>query len=547
MLKHLVVTLAATLVATHANAFFLDGDGHYSLRGATETKPGFRSDSGSYQAIDQSFRLLGEVRLNDRASMFLEFRLFQNPRGSYLGDPVQPEECNEAKSTPGCKGAHQNSGEPGYQPYDPFVTEAFGRYAFDFCILEAGRRSRHWGLGIFMNSGKNPFDTSSTVYDGIGCNVNVQKSQTLGFSFGYDKLSETGTYIDPEFAASQQRKFGPNDPDDDIDQYYFSIIFDDRKSNAGSNFTKEIGVYFANVIAAKISDKDGVIKGGANTDLKLLDLYTGFYAGPVAIRNELFFRMGKSADPAWQIYGGAEDAESLPATNKLEAIGLAGDIEYTVARSGATVGPAEYNQGNASRHVALLQYAYAPGDADGYYDDLPSNSTVPEDQKASFNKTRRRPGGGNGSAKALAFSANYKPSLLLFRGHEELDYQRVDGVFNNSRVMNASVLGAGYRYESVEAGNFEAKIVTAVLNEGIPADMKQFYLDFAADYTERPIGYFGKNLGFELDLRYLYRIGKELELGVDIAAALPGDAWKVKENESPATNVLLQSTLGFKF
>ena len=38
-------------------------------------------------------------------------------------------------------------------------------------------------------------------------------------------------------------------------------------------------------------------------------------------------------------------------------------------RSGAALGPEEYNRGDASRHVIFMNYAYAPGDEDGYYDE----------------------------------------------------------------------------------------------------------------------------------------------------------------------------------
>ena len=53
-------------------AFFLTGSGHYSVRGEMRSAPGMAGDRGTHQAIEQSFRLLGEARFNERSSFFLE-------------------------------------------------------------------------------------------------------------------------------------------------------------------------------------------------------------------------------------------------------------------------------------------------------------------------------------------------------------------------------------------------------------------------------------------------------------------------------------------
>jgi len=298
---NLYLALFFVLFGQPGFAFFLDGNGHYSLRGETRPWPAFSKDSGIYQAIQQSFRLEGEVRFNDRSSMLLELRIFDDPRLAYLGDTAQPGECSPRLNPDGstrskCEGLTQSSGEPRYKAYLPKITTAYIKYAFDMCIVEAGRRPRDWGIGIFMDSGSAPFDTDASVYDGFGCKINIQKTQTLGFSFGYDKLAETGAYIDnpynnpyasatdrqryDEKNATNPRTFGPTDSDDDLDQFYFTIEYDDRKANAGAPFTKQIGVYFANITAAAIKDtghptiKDTGHRGGSNTDLKFLDLYS---------------------------------------------------------------------------------------------------------------------------------------------------------------------------------------------------------------------------------------------------------------------------------
>lgn len=534
------------LSSSQAFGFFVDGEGNYGLKGETQIAPGFQKQSGTYQAIEQTFRLKGEARFNDQSSMFLEFRLFDNPRESYLGDTAEPRECDASRTgdrpetedpNHPCQGEHQNTGEPGYRPYTPKVTKAYMRYAFDYCIVEAGRRGRDWGLGIFMDSGNRPFSTDASVYDGISCDINIQKTNTLGFTLGYDKLAETGAPIDGAGQpGTSSRRYGANDTADDIDQFFFSISYDDRKANAGSPFTKQIGVYFAQISsrAYKTDDEADKETGGSETDLKFLDLYTGFFIGDLAFRNEILFRMGKSKDPNWIDLGGQVYSDGEAATNKLDSIGFAGGIDWTVSHAGAPLGPTEYNEGTLSRHVLFLNYAYAPGDGDGYYNDPKLDSDLDVAKRDS-------------KVKAMAFHRNFKPALLLFNGRPEADNLIVDGAFNPGRMENATLAATGYRYESTQSGSFEVKFVTAQMNESPTGAVKDHYDNQAVDDGSRPAGFYGKSLGFELDLSYVYKVGREADLGLAAAAALPGDAWKTNEDSKPTNNFLLQSSATFHF
>ena len=574
-LRHLalctVATLTQFLASTSAQAIFLDGNGHYSLRGETQTNHGYRNDTGTYQAIEQNFSLDGEVRLNDRSSFFLQFKLFDNDN-AFLGDTPKPKECVTRRvpgSTTGetesdCTGRFQNTGDPGYQDYSPRVTEAYARYAFDYCLLEAGRRSREWGLGMFMSAGKGAFDRDATRYDGVDCHINIQKSQTLGFRFGFDKLTETGSYVDnpydsPRSDSTREQdfnkrgdKFGATRGSDDIDQIFFAIEFDDRKTNQGAALLKNIGIYFANV-----SSSSG---NPSKTDLKYLDLYTGFYLTNFTFRNELLFRLGKSADPNWKYLGGKQVSGEEPATNKLQAIGLAGSLEYTFSRAGAVVGPAEYRQGNFTRHLAFLEYAYAPGSKNGYYGEKDGisaqlNEDIGDNQRDT-------------NASALALHRNFRPALILFNGKPgQSQDSRIDGVYDPGRVMNATVFGTGYRYESLENGNVEVKFVTGSLNQVADGKIKDYYdrcykirtsmsaedqaycdTNFeGAPSTGRPIGFFGKSLGYELDIAYSRSLGKEVDLGVSTGVILPGEAFKARESGTPPMGFLIQTFGAFKF
>jgi hypothetical protein len=531
--------------ASNAHGFFLDGDGHYGLMGETRVNPDFQKDHGTYQATRVSFDLNGEARANDRASFNLRLGLTDNPAGLYLGDTARPKTCEPRRSaTPGgasdtsCDGRSQSTSDSGYQSFTPVIREAYGKYAFNYCILTAGRRSREIGNGAFLHAGKNPFDTDASTFDGVTCDVNMQKHQDLGFSFGIDKLQETGTWIDNPYdrpvsdsAAesdfnNRSRSFGANDGSDDMDQIFFGINYDDLKTKGPNSFAKQVGIYFANILS-----------NDAKTDVKFFDLYTGFYMGKFSLRNELIFRLGKTADPSIVAMGGQRNADGAVATNNVNSIGLAGTLEYTVTKSGAALGPEEFNEGNLRRHVVFSDYAYAPGDADGYYVDRASETTANNDL---YGETQR-----NGRAKAMAFHRNYHPALLFFNGKPTSSKYAIGGVYDPSRVMNTALYSLGYRYENMESGNFEAKIISGRILETPPSSVISYYNNNAG--TERPFAFYGADLGYELDLTYAYHYQKEVDLGLGLATALPGKAWKVSSVRSPVMGFGLLGSFAIKF
>ena len=539
--KFLVLSVVTSSLPSHSFALSLDGEGHYSLRGETRTNPGASGKRGIHQAIDQSFRLLGEARVNDKSSFFLEFSLFDDPQNAYLGDKAKLKAGCTTGSEEGCDGQHQSVVEPRYQPYQPIITKAYGRYAFDFCLLEAGRRGRQWGMGVFLDSGEDPFAIDASIYDGISCDINLQKSQTLGISFGYDKISETGTYVRRSLQADKDFGFGPANKSDDVNQFFLTIMYDDRKSNAGSSLTKQIGFYGARLNSASLDD------GGNNTELTFVDLYTGFFFSNLAIKNEIVLTLGKTADPNLTSLGGAYyDDNGEPATNKMNTIGFAGEVAWTLASSGSYIGPEIYRQGNATRHQLVLTYAFAPGDTDGYYNDdrdLEADVAAADAKYQALNIGKRSK---NKAAEALAFHKNYKPNLLMFSGRSQISDLAVDGIFDPTRVMNAQVYSLGYRYEDLSMGNFEAKASIGILNNSLTdTDVKSYY---EANLAEtRPIGFYGADLGYELDIMYWTNFGKDVDIGVAGAALLPGKAWQIEDDSEPENSYLIQSFISFNF
>lgn len=530
--------------ATQSQAFFLDGGGHVGLLGETRVAPDFQPDNGMYQATRLSVDLRGEVRANDRASFNLRLGLTDDPMGLYLGDSAKPKTCEPRRSPvtgqpadSHCNDRNQSVVDTGYQSFSPVIREAFGKYAFNYCILTAGRRSRDVGLGVLLDSGDKPFDQDASIFDGVTCDVNMQKHQDLGFSFGVDKLQETGQWLNnpydnpisnPKEEAdfnSRSRAFGPNDSSDDMDQLFFGINYDDLKSKVPGSFSKQVGIYFSNILSQD-----------SKTDVKFFDLFTGFYFGKFALKNEVVFRLGKSADPALVAMGGQRSVDGTIAVNNTNSIGLAGTLEYTVVKSGAALGPEEFNEGSLRRHVVFSDYAYAPGDADGYYTDVGKATADLE----TYGEARR-----DRKAKAMAFHRNYHPAMLFFNSRGNSNKYYTGGVFDPTRVMNTAIYSLGYRYENMETGNIEVKMIGGRLVEVVPDDLVKYYNASAVD--ERPMGFYGADLGYELDFTYSYHYQKEVDLGVGVAAAMPGKAWQSSKTQTPRTGFGLQGNFAIKF
>ncbi|NRA64291.1 MAG: hypothetical protein HRU19_07375 [Pseudobacteriovorax sp.] len=518
MLKILALPLSIICASMTAQAVFIDGSGSYGLLGETRTKPGFSGDTGNYQAIEQYFRFESELRVSDDASFFLEFDLFGDRRESYFGDSSRGTSCTQEQIDSGDCIESQSSLEPRYQPYQPSVTAAYAKFSTEYCLLTVGRRPRDWGLGMYLDSGKDVFDTDASFYDGITCDINIQKSQTLGFSVGYDKITETGAspFANP---SSDTDTFGATNRSDDLDQLFFTLEYNTHKINAGKGFSQQIGIYFANIF------------GGENTktDIKIADLYVNFLVSDLLIQNEFLFRLGESSDPNLKLLGGARGTnDDNEIRNNVQSIAVAGNIEYFLSKVGNNTGPLGEESTGSKSHSLFFEYAYAPGDADGYF----------AEQASSGLENLRDTDVG-----AVAFHQNFKPGLILFNGKRSTDALRVDGAFDPFRVMNATVLSLGYRYKSFDYGDLEIKVLTASLNEAIP-DEAITAIDSSGTSA---VGYGGTDLGTELDVTYERSLGKGFRLGIAAGIASPGDAWKTNADADTELNYLLQSQLSFSF
>lgn len=551
-LDKLLLTMAVTALTPKAFGIYLDGKGHYAVRGEARQHPDFNTDS-SFQAIDQFFRMEAELRSSDRASFFLEFGLFEDPKKAFMGDSTGLEKCSPLEETANgtqhpsnvgndsgadCAGRHQNSTEPRYQTYLPRIRKAYAQYAADSCLFTVGRRGRDWGMGLILDSGEGIFDESASVYDGVTCDINIQKLDRLGFSVGYDKIVESGTSVD--FKVDDFDRYGATNQGDDLDQFFLTIEYDTTGGKT-TDLQQKIGIYFANIMGQK----------PLKTDLKIADLYLNFLTPSFEIEQEFVFRLGKTTDPSFTRLGGRASKEGEIYRNSADAIGLAGRFAWIFSESGSLLSPKEYGQGNLTRHLLEFDYAYAPGDKDGYtpqYDELDNPLRT------------------NTKAEAMAFHKNFKPTKLLLQNRTG-DRYRVDGIFEPERVMNTTVFGLSYKYESVQNGNFTMKLATGLLNQGITQSAKDAYLSYQAGraanealdpsdpnylgpddpYADAPIGYKGKSLGWELALSYDMVYDKGFKLGGALAMGLPGDAFHVESQGKPESQYLVQAYTAFTF
>lgn len=533
-----LVSIILYFIPQQNNAFFLDGNGFYSISGQTQTNPGGATNLGTYQAILQNFNLMTEIKATDQFSIFLNLKLFDNPRTSFLGDIPKSQECvtntsNNEGTNQNCENHYQSTQYPGYEPLTPKITQAYVRYALDYCILEIGRRARHWGNGIFLNKGDQPFDKSASIFDGINCHMNLQKIQTISINIGYDKLAETSTTIEVGLPQSTINiTDGSTKKSSDINQFFASIEYDDTKASPQSSFNRKVGIYISNIIASPITQDGTTIK----TDVKFLDIYLALFFSRFTFSNELLLRLGKSADPTWKKYGGLSVQNGESYRNDLSSIGFAGYLEFTLTQTGIFLGPKEYNEGTYKAHILSLDYAYALGDSDGYYEEY---NEIQKNIYKTYEPQR------DTKAQALALHQNYKPALIMFNAHPILDHLNTDGIFDPIRVMNTTLFGLGYRYEDLNIGNFEIKLIHAFLNNTIPSTLKE-QIEQEQQLTTKPIGYYGNSLGYEIDFKYKKNFGKNLSLGVASGALLPGKAWQTS-TKTPDLSVLVELNTVFKF
>ncbi|MDE3270386.1 MAG: hypothetical protein OYH77_08935 [Pseudomonadota bacterium] len=525
------LTLMVILGSSPVLAVFIDGTGHYSVLGDLRSSPLHSGSSDRYQAYRQSLRFMGEARLNDNISLFTEFQLFaDDSQLGFWGDRPKPSRClQQGKISDDCQDEHQNPTFPAYEHLIPEITQAYVRYSFPYCLLEAGRRGRNWGIGMFLDAGESPFSSQRSVFDGITCHINADRNQLLSFSIGYDKLAETGAplYSPSHFVGANNdddasntattADFGAYNHDDDLHQIFLAIEYDSRDLSS-SDLKRFTGIYFSTILSPS-----------GNIDVKFFDLYVELEYRNFATRNECLFRLGKSSDPSWYLLGGKPNTDSALTANELNSTAFAGNMSYMFYRTGSAVDKSQSRTRALQKHSLFVEYLFAPGDADGYYSDYD-----PETDTAIAASKR------NTSVSAYSFHRNFKPALLFFNSPYDADHS-IAGVFSPDSLMNVYLVALGYRYDNLIWGNAELKFITGWQHKTIPSDVKAHY----EDRDDKPVGYYGRELGYEVDLRYSYEFSDALRLSLGGAIAIPGNFWRTADAMDRELNFLLQSNIAF--
>lgn len=467
-------------------AYFLTGSGHYGLRPEFRSNPQMRSGS-SYFALNQSFRLLGEARVNEKSSFFAELRLFDNKRETRMGDSLESG----------------NVFYPDYNSFQSQFSKFYINYVADYFVFEAGRRTRSWGQGLLYDDGSKPFSSHSSVYDGITFYLNPQQNQSLGFMAGYDLLSDkTALSQEVDEDALDEKKASY------LHQFFGGIFYDTIKLKETSGVSSNTGLYFAHMFDTGEKDE------GVQASLNFFDAYFNFLFRDISLewKNELLGVWGKvAARKAKELGGGKDFGEA----DSLGSVSFATSFSWYFFESGFYSGPKEFNQGDYKRHVLFLDMVFVPGSSEG----------AKEESDRASNK-----------AQAFKINENFKKTLILFNGKPELDNDtnvKVDGVFDPYRMMNVQLYSFGYRYEDLKIGNFEGKLSYARLNRTHDVDGK-------LGYSKN-----GNSLGFEVDFSYSIAFGKNVELGADLGILIPGDAWKCSSIKDPTNSVLAQGSVVF--
>ena len=198
-----------------------------------------------------------------------------------------------------------------------------------------------------------------------------------------------------------------------------------------------------------------------------------------------------------------------------------------LSQSGSNAGPKEYGRGDFKESAVFLDLAHAPGETQGYYDE-----TMPVSSDLGIKRRESKTG-------ALPFNRNYQPSLLLFGDWQASSSRAVDGVYDGSRLLNTSLIAAGYRYQASNFGKLELSLVTARLDKGMPVDVKAYY----ANTEEKRIGYFGNDLGFEADCHYSMFLDHSTALKLSVGLLKPGKAFQTKEGAALQVEHMVEAGL----
>ena len=171
LIRNALFFVSCLFFASEGFSFFLTGSGSYGVRSQFLLNPRIKPSANDF-LFDQSFRMLAELKANDRSSFFAELRLFESDREARLGGLEDAE------------GSKKSLFYPVYKNFKPKVSKLYMSYVTDYAVFELGRRPRSWGMGLLYDAGEKPFDPSYSVFDGATAYLNPSQSESLGFMAG---------------------------------------------------------------------------------------------------------------------------------------------------------------------------------------------------------------------------------------------------------------------------------------------------------------------------------------------------------------------------
>ena len=518
-------------------ALSFDGTGHYAARGEATFSPGGDGEADTREGILQSLDL-NIIGRSGRAQVGFGINVFPNPHEAWLGGVARPRFCENSVHGEGeCENSHQNTRYPGYFPLFPEIVEAYGQYDFEIVRVRVGRRRVDWGSRLFLSSGKRPFEVDASTFDGVEVEITPEwnQFQPLKVSIEFNKLVAIPTYV-REPNEDGKTPFG-------INQYAVKVLYDDLGPGGFENqdlysspFQKQVG------IAVSLNKSD--YKRGSSTSLTFLDLYSGLFYKGFRFRGEAALWMGESADPNSTLLGGAVwDEAGDPAVNKQNSFAFGIDVGYTIDRTGEYKGPKSFHRrdGSVVSHDIDFHYAYAPGDSDGYYSNRDDLEPKEQDEEYKALTIRNRKVG----ASASAFHENYSPLEILFNTPLDLKTYAVDGIFFPTRFMNAQLVKLTYSFFSSQIGLIQGTVGYARLNESMPSSIKSFYNSL--EENKRPVGYYSKNLGVEVNAGYELYFSPKVCLSAGAGLLVPGNALKVDSSKDPSLVYKVRAGLNFLF
>ncbi|MCY4443397.1 MAG: hypothetical protein OXC44_01170 [Proteobacteria bacterium] len=290
-----------SISSTPVHATFFDATGAAGIRSGRHfnTNAGLSSSTRDYQATEKHFHLNLEVKPGDLVSVYSDIRFWPTMKSvQYMGDHYGSSRDYELDY-------EENLTSPAeqrwYKPLNPTVTQLYFEAATRYCLFSVGRRGRDLGLGIFLDSGQDPFDTTQNTFDGISCDVNTGSWRRLGVSLGADKL----------------REGSPLHKEDDAHQLYASISYDDRQIYDGLPVRKQISLYFAYL------DSVSPYSLGKVGD-RYFDIFTGLYWGYFSLEAEGLIRMGEASGKSWEKLGGRRNKVST-----LNSLAVHSELTFT--------------------------------------------------------------------------------------------------------------------------------------------------------------------------------------------------------------------------